>query len=83
MAQFWALQTTIPELLVLDVLLELDPWPLLDALLVLDEVRAGRLPHLFDDSKARRELGHSSGPAIEALTNATRSVLAGHTKLLH
>lgn len=50
-------------------------------LLVLDEVRAGRLPHLFDDSKARRELGYSSGPAIEALTNATRSVLAGHPKL--
>ena len=29
MAQFWALQTTMPELLVLDVLLELEAWPLL------------------------------------------------------
>jgi dihydroflavonol-4-reductase len=44
-------------------------------LLVLDEVRAGRLPHLFDDSKARLELGYSSGPAIDALTRAARGVL--------
>jgi dihydroflavonol-4-reductase len=39
-------------------------------LLLLDEVRAGRLPHLFDDSKARSELGYSSRPAAEALAEA-------------
>jgi dihydroflavonol-4-reductase len=45
-------------------------------LLVLDEVRSGRLPHLFDDSKARAELGYTSRPASEALGEAVRS-LAG------
>jgi dihydroflavonol-4-reductase len=45
-------------------------------LLVLDEVRAGRLPHLFDDSKARRELGYVSRPAADALAEATRAALA-------
>ena len=44
-------------------------------MLVLDEVRAGRLPHLFDDSKARTELGYVSRPATEALIEATRSAL--------
>jgi dihydroflavonol-4-reductase len=46
------------------------------SLLVLDEVRAGRLPHLFDDAKARAELGHESRPALQALVEATRGVLA-------
>lgn len=45
-------------------------------LLVLDEVRSGRLPHLFDDRKARAELGYSSRPAVDALLEATRSALA-------
>jgi dihydroflavonol-4-reductase len=45
-------------------------------LLVLDEVRAGRLPHRFDDAKARTELGYSSHPAAEALARAARSALA-------
>jgi dihydroflavonol-4-reductase len=39
-------------------------------LLVLDEVRLGRLPMAFDDAKARRELGHESRPAVEALRAA-------------
>jgi dihydroflavonol-4-reductase len=43
-------------------------------LLVPDEVRAGRLPHLFDDSKARTELGYVSRPAIAALAQAARRV---------
>jgi dihydroflavonol-4-reductase len=47
-------------------------------LLVLDEVRAGRLPHLFDDAKARAELGYESRPAADALADATRAALAGH-----
>jgi dihydroflavonol-4-reductase len=42
-------------------------------LLVLDEVRAGRLPHRFDDSKARRDLGYTSRPAAEALREAVAS----------
>lgn len=45
-------------------------------LLVLDEVRAGRLPHRFDDTKARAALGYTSRPAVDALVNATRSALA-------
>jgi dihydroflavonol-4-reductase len=44
-------------------------------LLMVDEVRAGRLPHAFDDSKARRDLGYSSRPAVVALGEATRSAL--------
>jgi dihydroflavonol-4-reductase len=44
-------------------------------LLVLDEVRAGRLPHAFDDAKARVELGYSSRPAAGALAAAARSAL--------
>jgi dihydroflavonol-4-reductase len=48
-------------------------------LLVLDEVRAGRLPHLFDDGKARAELGYSSRPAAHALAEATRSAIANRT----
>jgi dihydroflavonol-4-reductase len=44
-------------------------------LLLLDEVRSGRLPHLFDDSKARAELGYTSRPAQEALAEATKAVL--------
>lgn len=46
-------------------------------LLVLDEVRAGRRPHLFDDAKARSELGYGSRPAVDALVEAARSALAG------
>jgi dihydroflavonol-4-reductase len=46
------------------------------SMLILDEVRAGRLPHLFDDAKARAELGHESRPAQEALIEAARSALA-------
>jgi len=42
-----------------------------------DRVRAGRLPHLFDDAKARRELGYASGPAADALALAARAALAG------
>jgi dihydroflavonol-4-reductase len=38
-------------------------------LLVLDEVIAGRLPHLFDDTKARAELGYVSRP-FEAAVRA-------------
>lgn len=45
-------------------------------LLILDEVRAGRLPHLFNDAKARTELGHTSRPAAEALATAARAALA-------
>ena len=45
-------------------------------LLVLDEVRAGRLPHVFDDAKARAELGYVSRPAVDALAGAARSALA-------
>jgi dihydroflavonol-4-reductase len=44
--------------------------------LVLDEVRAGRLPHLFDDSKARAELGYTSIPATDALAGAVLAALA-------
>jgi dihydroflavonol-4-reductase len=44
-------------------------------LLVPDEVRAGRLPHLFDDSKARSELGYVSRPAVEALAEAAHREL--------
>jgi dihydroflavonol-4-reductase len=44
-------------------------------LLVLDEVRAGRLPHLFDDTKARTELGYTTRPAADALAQAARSAL--------
>lgn len=45
-------------------------------MLLVDEVRSGRLPHLFDDSKARAELGHVSRPAREALASAALSALA-------
>jgi dihydroflavonol-4-reductase len=45
------------------------------SLLVLDEVRLARLPMLFDDSKARRELGYRSRPAAEALASAARAAL--------
>jgi dihydroflavonol-4-reductase len=44
-------------------------------LLVLDEVRAGRLPHLFDDTKARVELGYLSRPVGDALADAARLAL--------
>jgi hypothetical protein len=37
----------------------------------------GRLPMTFDDARARRELGHTSRPASEALAAATRAALAG------
>jgi dihydroflavonol-4-reductase len=39
-------------------------------LLVRDEVRLGRLPMTFDDAKARRDLGHESRPAAQALRAA-------------
>src|SRR5579859_1411332 len=39
-------------------------------LLMLDEVRAGRLPHRFDDGRARSELGYTSRPAADALARA-------------
>jgi dihydroflavonol-4-reductase len=39
-------------------------------LLVRDEVRSGRLPHVFDDTKARSELGYVTRAAAEALTAA-------------
>ncbi len=45
-------------------------------LLLRDEVRAGRVPHLFDDSKARAELAYVSRPAADALAAAARSALA-------
>lgn len=45
-------------------------------LLMLDEVRSGRLPHLFDDSKARAELGYTPRPAAGALVHATHAALA-------
>jgi dihydroflavonol-4-reductase len=44
-------------------------------LLVLDQVRAGRIPHLFDDGKARSELGYSSRPASSAVADAVRDVI--------
>jgi dihydroflavonol-4-reductase len=44
-------------------------------LLVLDELRTGRLPHLFDDAKARAELGYTSRPVVDALAEAARSEL--------
>jgi dihydroflavonol-4-reductase len=45
-------------------------------LLLLDEVRSGRVPHAFDDARARDELGYVSRPAAEALVEAARSTLA-------
>ena len=45
------------------------------SLLILDEVRLARLPMTFDDSKARRELGHRSRPAADALSAAARAAL--------
>jgi len=49
-------------------------------LLILDEVRAGRLPHLFDDAKARTELGYVSRPAVGALAQAARCHQANHPR---
>jgi dihydroflavonol-4-reductase len=43
-------------------------------LLVPGAVRAGRLPHLFDDAKARAELGYISRPGLDALAEAARAV---------
>ena len=45
-------------------------------LLSLDEVRLARLPMTFDDALARRELGHTSRPALQALAEAARAALA-------
>jgi dihydroflavonol-4-reductase len=45
------------------------------SLLVLDEVRLARHPMAFDDAKARRELGHRSRPAAEALSAAARAAV--------
>lgn len=39
-------------------------------MLLPDEVRAGRLPHLFSDAKARRELGYESRPTAAAVRGA-------------
>jgi dihydroflavonol-4-reductase len=44
------------------------------SLLVLDEVRLARLPMAFDDSLARRELGHESRPGADALAEAAATV---------
>jgi dihydroflavonol-4-reductase len=52
------------------------------SLLVLDEVRVARLPMTFDDAKARRELGHRSRPASDALQAAARAALAGALPML-
>jgi dihydroflavonol-4-reductase len=49
-------------------------------MLALDEVRSGRLPHLFDDTKARAELGYVSRPAVQALTDATDSTLGAERR---
>jgi hypothetical protein len=43
-------------------------------LLVLDEVRLGRLPMAFDDARARRELGHTSIPGCDAIEAAVRTL---------
>jgi dihydroflavonol-4-reductase len=45
-------------------------------LLLLDEVRSGRLPHLFDDRKARAELGYTTRPAAQALAEAAQAALS-------
>jgi dihydroflavonol-4-reductase len=45
-------------------------------MLIVDEVRAGRLPHLFDDSKARAELGYAPRAAADALAAAARIAVA-------
>ena len=45
-------------------------------LLVLDEVRVARWPMLFDDARARAELGYSSEPARSALARAARAAVA-------
>ncbi len=45
------------------------------SLLVLDEVRLARRPMLFDDAKARRELGYRSRPAAAALAAAAAGVV--------
>jgi dihydroflavonol-4-reductase len=45
-------------------------------LLVFDEIRAGRLPHRFDDAKARAELGYASRPVADALAEAARCALS-------
>jgi hypothetical protein len=47
---------------------------------MLDEVRAGRLPHLFDDSKARAELGYTSISATDALAGAALAALAARAQ---
>ena len=44
-------------------------------LLVLDEVRLGRLPMAFDDARARRELGHTSMPGCDAIEAAVRTLV--------
>jgi dihydroflavonol-4-reductase len=54
--------------------LALRPFGREPSLLVLDEVRLGRLPMAFDDAKARRELGHESRPAAEALAAAVAAL---------
>jgi len=44
-------------------------------LLLLDEVRSGRLPHLFDDRRARAQLGYSPASARAALQVAALAAL--------
>ena len=46
------------------------------SLLMVDEVRSGRLPHLFDDAKARTDLAYCSRPAAAALADAGRAAVA-------
>ena len=43
-------------------------------LLLIDEVRIARWPMLFDDARARAELGYRSEPAVSALARAARAV---------
>jgi len=45
-------------------------------LLVLDEVRVARWPMLFNDARARAELGYSSEPAASALARAAHAAVA-------
>lgn len=47
-------------------------------LLVLDEVRVARWPMLFDDARARAELGYGSMPAATALAHAVGALASDH-----
>jgi len=47
-------------------------------LLLLDEVRVARWPMLFDDARARAELGYTSVPAASALARAASALGSDH-----